>query len=167
MSGSIRSPRSLRSSALRLAIAAVAATCALAGGVHGQAPTTSASLTSKFGAKVTELKKIDEIQGTGAEAAPRKALFVHYTGWLYDPSAADGKGAKFDSSAERRVPFGFVLGVGKVIKGWDEGLPGMRVGGKRTLVIPPELAYGERGAGNVIPPNATLLFEIELVDVKG
>jgi FKBP-type peptidyl-prolyl cis-trans isomerase FkpA len=148
-------------------LAAAAIAFALAGGVRAQAPAPSAPVTSKFGAKVTELKKIDEIQGTGAEALPRKALFVHYTGWLYDPAAADGKGAQFDSSAARRVPFGFVLGVGKVIKGWDEGLVGMRVGGKRTLVIPPDLAYGERGAGNVVPPNATLLFEIELVDVKG
>lgn len=164
MSGSIRSPRPLRS---YVPLIVLAAAFAMAGTLRAQSPSPSPSLTSKIGATVKELKKIDKIQGTGAEALPRKAVFVHYTGWLYDPSTADGKGAKFDSSAERRVPFGFVLGVGKVIKGWDEGLVGMKVGGTRTLVIPPDMAYGERGAGNVIPPNATLLFDVELVDVKG
>jgi FKBP-type peptidyl-prolyl cis-trans isomerase FkpA len=92
---------------------------------------------------------------------------VHYTGWLYDPAAADGHGAKFDSSLDRKVPFGFFLGVGKVIKGWDEGVVGMKVGGKRTLVIPAHMGYGERGAGGIIPPNATLLFAVELIEVKG
>ena len=93
-------------------------------------------------------------------------MIVHYTGWLYDPAAPDGHGTKFDSSLDRKVPFGFMLGAGKVIKGWDEGVAGMKVGGKRTLVIPPQMAYGERGAGGVIPPNATLLFDVELIDVK-
>ena len=95
-----------------------------------------------------------------------KPVIVHYTGWLYDPSAQDGHGAKFDSSLDRKVPFGFILGAGKVIKGWDEGVAGMKVGGKRTLVIPPQMAYGERGAGGVIPPNATLIFDVELIEVK-
>ena len=116
--------------------------------------------------RVTELKKIDVKQGDGAEAVAGKAVIVHYTGWLYDPAAADGHGAKFDSSLDRKVPFGFMLGAGKVIKGWDEGVAGMKVGGKRTLVIPPSKGYGERGAGGVIPPNATLLFDVELLDVK-
>lgn len=164
MSGSVLSPQPFRSHVPLLALAAL---FLFAGTLFAQSPAPSPSLTSKIGATVTELKKIDEIQGTGAEALPRKALFVHYTGWLYDPSTADGRGAKFDSSAERRVPFGFVLGVGKVIKGWDEGLVGMKVGGKRTLVIPPNMAYGERGAGGVIPPSATLVFDVELVDIKG
>ena len=128
---------------------------------------SSSTLVSKFGAQVTDLKKIDVKQGDGAEARAGRAVIVHYTGWLYDPVAADGHGAKFDSSVDRKVPFGFTLGEGKVIKGWDEGVAGMKVGGKRTLVIPPQMAYGERGAGGVIPPNATLLFDVELIEVKG
>ena len=128
---------------------------------------SSTTTNSKFGAKVTELQTIELQQGTGAEAVSGKAVIVHYTGWLYDPAAADGHGAKFDSSLDRKVPFGFFLGSGKVIKGWDEGIVGMKVGGKRTLVIPPHKAYGERGAGGVIPPNATLLFDVELIEVKG
>jgi FKBP-type peptidyl-prolyl cis-trans isomerase len=123
-------------------------------------------LVSKVGAKVTELKKIDSQPGSGPEAVPGKAVLVHYTGWLYDPGVPDGRGAKFDSSLDRGLPFGFVLGAGRVIKGWDEGVAGMKVGGKRTLVIPPDMAYGSRGAGGVIPPDATLLFDVELVEVK-
>lgn len=124
------------------------------------------SLSSKIGAKVTELKKIDVKQGTGAEAVPGKIVIVHYTGWLYDPAAPDGHGAKFDSSVDRKEPFSFPLGAGKVIKGWDEGVAGMKVGGSRTLVIPPQMGYGARGAGGVIPPNATLVFDVELLDVS-
>jgi FKBP-type peptidyl-prolyl cis-trans isomerase FkpA len=127
----------------------------------------STTLSSKIGANVTQLQKLDVKQGTGAEAAAGKAVIVHYSGWLYDPAAPDGHGRKFDSSLDRKVPFGFILGEGKVIKGWDEGVAGMKVGGKRTLVIPPAMAYGERGAGGVIPPNATLVFDVELVDIKG
>ena len=114
----------------------------------------------------TELKKIDVKQGTGAEAVSGKPVVVHYTGWLYDPSKPDQKGAKFDSSRDRGQPFSFPLGGGRVIKGWDEGVAGMKVGGQRTLIIPPAMAYGERGAGGVIPPNATLIFDVELIDVK-
>ena len=93
-------------------------------------------------------------------------MIVHYSGWLYDPTAPEGKGKKFDSSVDRKVPFGFFLGEGKVIKGWDEGVVGMKVGGQRRLVIPPQLGYGARGAGGVIPPNATLIFDVELLEVK-
>ena len=114
----------------------------------------------------TELKKIDVKQGAGAEAVSGKPVVVHYTGWLYDPSKPDQKGAKFDSSRDRGQPFSFPLGGGRVIKGWDEGVAGMKVGGQRTLIIPPAMAYGERGAGGVIPPNATLIFDVELIDVK-
>ena len=127
----------------------------------------SATLSSKIGANVTQLQKLDVKQGTGAEALAGKAVIVHYTGWLYDPAVPDGHGKKFDSSLDRKVPFEFTLGAGKVIKGWDEGVAGMKVGGKRTLVIPPNMAYGARGAGGVIPPNATLVFDVELVDIKG
>lgn len=107
----------------------------------------------------------DTIIGTGAEATAGQHITVHYTGWLYDPSAKDNKGRKFDSSKDRGDPFQFTLGVGQVIGGWDQGFAGMKVGGSRTLVIPPELGYGARGAGGVIPPNATLLFEVELLGV--
>jgi FKBP-type peptidyl-prolyl cis-trans isomerase len=103
--------------------------------------------------------------GTGAEAISGQQISVHYTGWLYDPAAAENKGRKFDSSRDRGQPFEFTLGVGQVIGGWDQGFAGMKVGGSRTLVIPPELGYGARGAGGVIPPNATLLFEVELLGV--
>ena len=104
----------------------------------------------------------DTVPGTGAAAKAGQEVSVHYTGWLYKDGA---KGAKFDSSKDRNDPFEFSLGAGQVIKGWDEGVAGMKVGGKRTLVIPPQLGYGARGAGGVIPPNATLLFEVELLKV--
>jgi FKBP-type peptidyl-prolyl cis-trans isomerase len=91
---------------------------------------------------------------------------VHYTGWLYDQTRPDRKGNKFDSSRDRNEPFSFNLGAGEVIRGWDEGVAGMKVGGRRTLTIPPDMGYGARGAGGVIPPNATLLFDVELLEVK-
>jgi len=112
------------------------------------------------------LQKIDVKQGTGAEAQSGKTVVVHYTGWLYDPAQPGNKGAKFDSSRDRSDPFSFPLGAGRVIRGWDEGVAGMKVGGQRTLIIPPDMGYGARGAGGVIPPNATLIFDVELLDVK-
>jgi len=103
----------------------------------------------------------DTLVGDGAEAKPGQHVHVHYTGWLFN----DGQqGAKFDSSHDRNDPFAFSLGAGMVIKGWDEGVAGMKIGGKRTLIIPPQLGYGARGAGGVIPPNATLKFDVELLD---
>ncbi len=114
-----------------------------------------------------QLQKNDVKTGTGAEAMAGKTVIVHYTGWLYDPAALGQKGAKFDSSRDRQSPFSFPLGAGKVIRGWDEGVAGMKVGGQRTLIIPAEMAYGSRGAGGVIPPDATLIFDVELLDVKG
>ena len=115
---------------------------------------------------VAELIKTDVKLGTGAEATPGHNVSVHYTGWLYDAKAADHKGQKFDSSRDRGEPFEFPLGQGRVIKGWDVGVAGMKVGGQRTLIIPPEMGYGRRGAGGVIPTNATLLFEVELLGVN-
>lgn len=117
------------------------------------------------GAVVEELQITDLVVGEGALAEAGKNIVVHYTGWLYDTSQPDNKGDKFDSSLDRNQPFQFPLGAGRVIKGWDEGFSGMQVGGKRLLVIPPEMGYGSRGAGAVIPPNATLMFEVELLDV--
>ena len=104
----------------------------------------------------------DTVLGSGDLAEAGQHVSVHYTGWLYDQGV---KGKKFDSSKDRNDPFSFELGSGMVIKGWDEGVQGMRVGGTRVLVIPPDLGYGARGAGGVIPPNATLMFEVELLDV--
>ena len=103
--------------------------------------------------------------GTGAEAVAGKRVTVHYTGWLFDAAAPEQKGKKFDSSRDRNDPFVFSLGAGQVIAGWDKGVAGMKVGGSRTLVIPPEMGYGARGAGGVIPPNATLVFDVELLGV--
>jgi FKBP-type peptidyl-prolyl cis-trans isomerase FkpA len=107
----------------------------------------------------------DTVVGTGAEARAGQRVRVHYTGWLHDPAAANARGRKFDSSKDRGQPFSFGLGQGEVIRGWDEGVQGMKVGGTRVLTIPPDLGYGARGAGGVIPPNATLVFEVELLGV--
>ena len=114
---------------------------------------------------MTQLQMVDTVTGSGAEATKGTVVSVHYTGWLYDPTKPNNRGAKFDSSKDRNDPFEFPLGMGHVIKGWDEGVQGMKVGGTRRLVIPPELGYGARGAGGVIPPNATLLFEVDLLAV--
>jgi FKBP-type peptidyl-prolyl cis-trans isomerase FkpA len=108
------------------------------------------------------LQYLDTVEGSGAEAVAGNKVTVHYTGWLYND---DTQGAKFDSSKDRGDPFVFSLGAGMVIKGWDEGVAGMKVGGARTLIIPAALGYGARGAGGVIPPNATLKFDVELLGV--
>src|SRR6185369_15380701 len=115
---------------------------------------------------VTQLVKQDTRVGTGAEATAGRTVVVHYTGWLYDETRTDHKGAKFDSSRDRNEPFPFTLGAGEVISGWDQGVAGMKVGGQRMLTIPPDMGYGARGAGGVIPPNAALLFDVELLEVK-
>ena len=107
----------------------------------------------------------DTMLGTGAEASAGNQVRVHYTGWLYDPTAKNSRGKKFDSSKDRGDPFSFGLGGGQVIRGWDEGVQGMKVGGTRVLTIPAELGYGARGAGGVIPPNAMLVFEVDLLAV--
>ena len=132
------------------AVAGAVSTPALA--QEGKTITTSSGLTIA-----------DTKVGSGAEARPGNNCSMHYTGWLYENGT---KGAKFDSSLDRGEPFEFPLGAGRVIKGWDEGVAGMKVGGKRTLIIPPQLGYGARGAGGVIPPNATLMFDVELLGVK-
>ena len=136
---------------------------ALAAGLLAAAgATTTASaqtVTTPSGLKITDTKA-----GTGASPRPGQICVVHYTGWLYVNGA---KGPKFDSSVDRGQPFEFPVGRQQVIAGWDEGVATMKVGGKRTLIIPPTLGYGARGAGGLIPPNATLIFEVELLDVKG
>ena len=111
----------------------------------------------------TGLQYEDTLVGDGAEATKGQTVTVHYTGWLYN----DGEqGDKFDSSKDRRDPFQFILGAGMVIRGWDEGVAGMKIGGARTLIIPSDLGYGPRGAGGVIPPNATLKFDVELLELS-
>lgn len=115
---------------------------------------------------MSELIKNDTKLGTGAEAIAGHDISVHYTGWLYDEAAPEHKGEKFDSSRDRGQPFDFPLGAGHVIKGWDQGFAGMKVGGQRTLIIPSSLGYGARGAGRAIPPNATLVFDVELLGVR-
>ncbi len=147
------------------AIVALAILVALAGAFAAMAPTAAsaqaagATVTTPSGLKITDTKV-----GTGATPKVGQTCVMHYTGWLYENGA---KGKKFDSSVDRGQPFEFPLGQHRVIAGWDEGVATMKVGGKRTLIIPPELGYGARGAGGVIPPNATLIFDVELLDVKG
>jgi FKBP-type peptidyl-prolyl cis-trans isomerase FkpA len=118
------------------------------------------------GSGTTELQITDVVHGDGRTAEAGQKIVVHYTGWLYDPGQPENKGEKFDSSVDRGEPFSFPLGGGRVIRGWDEGVAGMQVGGKRILIIPPEMGYGSRGAGGVIPPNAALMFEVDLLDIQ-
>lgn len=115
---------------------------------------------------VAELQRVEQAPGSGTIATAGSDVTVHYTGWLYDESAPDQRGEKFDSSVDRGEPFTFLLGAGQVIRGWDDGVAGMKVGGKRVLLVPAEQGYGRKGAGGVIPPNASLVFEVELLDVK-
>jgi FKBP-type peptidyl-prolyl cis-trans isomerase len=144
-------------------LAAIALTTLTASAVSmptaAMAQTPGKAMTTASGLQI-----IDGTVGTGATPKPGQICVMHYTGWLYE----DGKkGKKFDSSVDRNEPFEFPIGQRKVIAGWDEGVASMKVGGKRTLIIPPTLGYGARGAGGVIPPNATLIFDVELLDVKG
>lgn len=132
----------------------------LFGGVAVAAPTQAKAVP------INDLFVKNWVIGQGAKAVNGKTVSVHYTGWIYNPAVPGNKGAKFDSSVDRGKPFEFKLGAGQVIKGWDQGVEGMQEGGKRTLVIPPAMGYGAQGAGGVIPPNATLMFEIELLKVK-
>lgn len=135
-------------------------------GCQAQSNNNNAKETASMNAPITALQKIDTVVGSGREAEVGFNVTVHYTGWLYDASKEDHKGKKFDSSLDRNSPFNFFLGGGQVIQGWDEGVQGMKVGGKRTLIIPSDMGYGARGAGGVIPPNATLVFDVELLGVK-
>jgi peptidylprolyl isomerase len=129
-----------------------------AAATQASAQTQGKTMTTASGLQITDTKV-----GTGAQPQTGQNCVMHYTGWLYNNGT---KGAKFDSSLDRGEPFEFAIGQGQVIKGWDEGVATMKVGGKRTLIIPPQLGYGSRGAGGVIPPNATLIFDVELLGVK-
>ena len=124
----------------------------------------SAQSAAKPVTTATGLQMIDTKVGTGASPRTNQTAVVHYTGWLYENGV---KGKKFDSSVDRNEPFEFPVGAGRVIAGWDQGVATMKVGGKRTLIVPPQLGYGARGAGGDIPPNATLIFDVELLGVKG
>ena len=134
------------------------------------------SLISAIEIKLDETKKKENIMtefitndikvGEGREAEKGLTVTVHYTGWIYDVNVSGKKGNKFDSSKDRGEPFTFVLGVGQVIKGWDQGFAGMKIGGSRTIIIPSDMGYGSRGAGNVIPPNADLIFDVELLGIQ-
>jgi peptidylprolyl isomerase len=148
-----------RSALLALSVTLAGATLLTPGATTpATAQTSGRTMTTASGLKIEDTKV-----GAGASPQTGQTAVVHYTGWLYQNGA---KGQKFDSSVDRGKPFEFQIGRGMVIKGWDEGVATMKVGGKRTLIIPPELGYGARGAGGVIPPNATLLFEVELLGVK-
>jgi peptidylprolyl isomerase len=137
---------------------------ALAAALTASLPTAAAAQVGTTVTTPSGLKMTDTVVGTGATPRRGQTCVMHYTGWLYQNGA---KGQKFDSSLDRGRPFEFPIGMQRVIPGWDEGVATMKVGGKRTLIIPPELGYGSRGAAGVIPPNATLIFEVELLDVKG
>jgi len=158
----------------RSAAILICASLVLAGCGQQDAPAAdSAAATNDMAATgtvkpagVTDLQITDVVKGKGATANAGQNVVVHYTGWLYQPGEPDNKGTKFDSSVDRGQPFVFPLGGGRVIQGWDQGVAGMQVGGKRILVIPPEMGYGARGAGGVIPPNATLIFEVELLEIQ-
>jgi len=139
-----------------LTVVAVLVAVAVAGA--SQAPGTGGKVDEKVITTGSGLKYVDMVVGTGDEAKKGQTVRVHYTGWLKD-------GFKFDSSVDRGKPFEFELGAGRVIKGWDEGVAGMKVGGKRKLIIPAQLGYGDRGAGGVIPPGAELTFEVELLGI--
>jgi FKBP-type peptidyl-prolyl cis-trans isomerase len=139
---------------------------ACSGDTTSSSSSPASSSAPATAADVGALAVEDRVAGTGAEARPGMMVSVHYTGWLYAPAAADKRGKKFDSSKDRNEPFEFQLGQRDVIAGWDEGVQGMKVGGTRILTIPSAMGYGARGAGADIPPNAALVFEVELLGVK-
>ncbi|WP_082723358.1 FKBP-type peptidyl-prolyl cis-trans isomerase [Lysobacter capsici] len=152
--------------ALPLALALAAATVNLSACKRPAAQEEQAAAPKVFSGRIAQFQTIDERPGTGAVAQSGQEVIVQYTGWFYDEKAANKRGSKFDSSYDHGKPFSFLLGAGRVIRGWDDGVAGMRVGGKRVLMVPPDMAYGRDGVGGVIPPDASLVFEVELLGVQ-
>ncbi|HTD05461.1 FKBP-type peptidyl-prolyl cis-trans isomerase [Undibacterium sp.] len=150
---------------MRIRVLSAAVAIAAAGLLPLSASTALATPAAKAAAAPLTLQTIDTKVGTGKEAAAGTVVTVHYTGWIYSPKADKQHGVQFDSS-QGRGPFSFPLGAGRVIQGWDQGVAGMKVGGKRTLIIPSALAYGDSGAGSKIPPGSNLIFDVELVGVR-
>jgi peptidylprolyl isomerase len=142
-----------------IVVIALAGPLVVGASTQAAAQAAGSTMTTASGLQITDTQV-----GTGATPRPGQICVMHYTGWLYVNGA---KGKKFDSSVDHGQPFEFPIGRHQVIAGWEEGVASMKVGGKRTLIIPPDLGYGARGAGGVIPPNATLIFDVELLDVKG
>lgn len=164
-------PRSAASAALRalpLALLLAAAAPMLAGCQRPAEQEQAAAAPKVMHGRIAQFEMIDQRVGTGAVAQPGQEAIVQYTGWFYDETAPNKRGSKFDSSYDRNgQPFSFLLGAGRVIRGWDDGVAGMRVGGKRVLMVPPDLAYGKDGAGGgAIPPDASLVFEVELLGLE-
>jgi FKBP-type peptidyl-prolyl cis-trans isomerase len=144
---------------IRILVLCLALGAAACGGGDDASPTSPSTPSAPY--SQTDLRV-----GSGTEASAGRTAVVHYTLWLYDPAGAESKGRRIESSRDRGTPFGFRVGAGGVIQGWDRGVPGMRVGGERRLILPPELAYGAQGSGTAVPPNATLVFDIELLEVQ-
>ena len=142
------------------------AVLSMVAGCRGNSTSEPSEGTPMADTGITSLQKTDLKVGGGAEARPGRLVRVHYTGWLYDAAGPDKRGQKFDSSKDSNQPFDFTIGAREVIPGWDEGVAGMKVGGVRTLTIPPSMGYGARGIPGAIPPNATLVFEVELLEVR-
>jgi len=149
-----------------LPVVALCAVALLMGACGKKEASTQSAPAAAAVAPPSELQRTDVVKGTGEGISLGQVAVVHYTGWLFDGTAPEQKGKKFDSSRDRGQPFPFTVGAGEVIRGWDEGVQGMQPGGQRRLVIPPDLGYGDRGAGGAIPPGATLVFDVELLAIQ-
>jgi FKBP-type peptidyl-prolyl cis-trans isomerase len=149
-----------------ISVLAICIAALLVAGCGKKEESPKAATAATAVAPPTELQKTDVVKGTGEGISLGQVAVVHYTGWLFDPSAPEQKGKKFDSSRDRGEPFKFAIGAGQVIRGWDEGVQGMQPGGQRRLVVPPDFGYGDAGAGGVIPPGATLVFDVELLAIE-
>lgn len=151
---------------LALSISTLITACGDTNSIAKDKKNMPSTVTTDIKPATVSFTKTDVKVGDGAEATSGQSVSVHYTGWLYEPNSPETHGKKFDSSRDRGKAFVFPLGAGRVIKGWDQGVVGMKVGGQRTLTIPSDMAYGSRGAGGLIPPNATLIFDVELVGIN-
>jgi FKBP-type peptidyl-prolyl cis-trans isomerase len=149
-----------------ISVLAICIAALLVAGCGKKEESPKAATAATAVAPPTVLQKTDVVKGTGEGISLGQVAVVHYTGWLFDPSAPEQKGKKFDSSRDRGEPFKFAIGAGQVSRGWDEGVQGMQPGGQRRLVVPPDFGYGDAGAGGVIPPGATLVFDVELLAIE-